>query len=114
MLNARLELDVTAALAPAISGGRAMRIHARVFAEPSALPRERAPAAHRLPERRLLRRRYWHCEIAEHSGYSMAEHLARRGDVVVALDHLGIGESSRPAVQHLMSRRSLRRRTTPP
>lgn len=43
MLTTRLELDVSARLAPESTGGRATRIHARVFAEPSALPRGRAP-----------------------------------------------------------------------
>jgi alpha-beta hydrolase superfamily lysophospholipase len=39
---------------------------------------------------------YWHLEVPGHDGYSFAEHLAARGWVVVAVDHLGVGESSDP------------------
>lgn len=37
---------------------------------------------------------YWHLEVPGHPGYSFAEHMARRGMLVVAVDHLGTGESS--------------------
>jgi predicted alpha/beta hydrolase len=37
---------------------------------------------------------YWHLDVPGHPGYSFAEHFASRGYVVVAVDHLGIGESS--------------------
>jgi pimeloyl-ACP methyl ester carboxylesterase len=40
---------------------------------------------------------YWHPDPGELPGYSFMEHLAARGHVVVAFDHLGTGESSRPA-----------------
>ena len=39
-------------------------------------------------------KRYWHLEVPGHPGYSFAEDLAARGVVVVALDHLGVGEST--------------------
>jgi alpha-beta hydrolase superfamily lysophospholipase len=39
---------------------------------------------------------YWHLEVAGHPGYSFAEHLASRGYVVIALDHLGVGGSTDP------------------
>ena len=38
---------------------------------------------------------YWHLEVPGHPGYSFAEHLAAQGLLVVAVDHLGVGESSR-------------------
>ncbi|TQM11265.1 alpha/beta hydrolase [Pseudonocardia kunmingensis] len=41
-------------------------------------------------------KRYWHMEIDGHAGYSFAEHLADQGFIVVAVDHLGVGESSDP------------------
>ncbi len=41
-------------------------------------------------------KRYWHLQVPGHAGYSFAEHLAAQGHLVVALDHLGVGESSRP------------------
>jgi pimeloyl-ACP methyl ester carboxylesterase len=37
---------------------------------------------------------YFDLEVRGHDGYSMARHLAARGFVVVALDHLGLGASS--------------------
>jgi alpha-beta hydrolase superfamily lysophospholipase len=37
---------------------------------------------------------YWHLEVPDHAGYSFAEHLAGQGYVVVAVDHLGVGDSS--------------------
>ena len=40
---------------------------------------------------------YWHLDVAGHPGYSFAEHLVAQGFVVIAIDHLGVGESSRPA-----------------
>jgi alpha-beta hydrolase superfamily lysophospholipase len=44
-----------------------------------------------------MSRRYFDLEVAPEEGnYSMARHLADRGFVVVTIDHLGVGESSRP------------------
>jgi alpha-beta hydrolase superfamily lysophospholipase len=44
-----------------------------------------------------MSRRYFDLEVTPEEGnYSMARHLADRGFVVVTLDHLGVGESSRP------------------
>lgn len=40
---------------------------------------------------------YWHIDIDGHPGYSFAEHLADSGFVVLAVDHLGMGESTDPA-----------------
>ena len=37
---------------------------------------------------------YWHLDVPGHAGYSFAEHFASLGYVVVAVDHLGIGQSS--------------------
>jgi len=42
-------------------------------------------------------RAYWDLDVPGRAGYSFAEHLTARGFVVVALDNLGTGESSRPA-----------------
>jgi pimeloyl-ACP methyl ester carboxylesterase len=39
---------------------------------------------------------YWHIDIDGHSGYSFGEHLADSGFVVIAVDHLGIGDSTDP------------------
>jgi hypothetical protein len=42
-------------------------------------------------------RAYWDMHIPDHPGYSFARHMTARGFVVVAADHLGVGDSSRPA-----------------
>ena len=39
---------------------------------------------------------YWHMEIDGHPGYSFGEHLAAAGYIVIALDHLGVGDSRDP------------------
>ncbi|MDT5016953.1 MAG: hypothetical protein QOD39_3113 [Mycobacterium sp.] len=39
---------------------------------------------------------YWHIEIDGHPGYSFGEHMANAGYIVIAVDHLGIGESTDP------------------
>ncbi|MWA02376.1 alpha/beta fold hydrolase [Actinomadura sp. LD22] len=41
-------------------------------------------------------KKYWHLEVPGHEGYSFARRLARRGYVVIALDHLGVGGSADP------------------
>jgi len=41
-------------------------------------------------------KRYYHLEIPDHPGYSMAGRLARAGHVVLSVDHWGMGESTRP------------------
>ena len=38
---------------------------------------------------------YWHLEVPGHDGYSFGEHMAAKGMLVVAVDHLGTGDSSR-------------------
>ncbi|MBX7433094.1 alpha/beta hydrolase [Mycobacterium sp. Y57] len=37
---------------------------------------------------------YWHLEVPGRPGYSFAEHLAAQGMLVIAVDHIGVGESS--------------------
>lgn len=44
----------------------------------------------------LYDKHYWHMQIDGHPGYSFGEHLAEAGFVVIALDHLGVGESTDP------------------
>jgi len=39
---------------------------------------------------------YWHIDIDGYPGYSFGEHLAGSGFVVVAVDHLAIGDSTDP------------------
>ncbi len=39
---------------------------------------------------------YYHLEVPGYPGYSFAQHMSELGFVVVAIDHLGVGESSAP------------------
>jgi alpha-beta hydrolase superfamily lysophospholipase len=39
---------------------------------------------------------YWHIDIDGHPGYSFGEHLAAAGFAVIAVDHLGVGDSTDP------------------
>jgi pimeloyl-ACP methyl ester carboxylesterase len=41
-------------------------------------------------------RAYFHLVVAGRDGYSMAEHFAHRGHVVVTVDQFGVGESTQP------------------
>ncbi|MCE2392195.1 MAG: alpha/beta hydrolase [Proteobacteria bacterium] len=45
---------------------------------------------------RSLTRRYYDLWVGEDASYSFAEAMARRGFATLAIDHLGVGESSRP------------------
>jgi pimeloyl-ACP methyl ester carboxylesterase len=42
-------------------------------------------------------RAYWDMHIPGHPGYSFAQHMTDRGFVVIAVDPLGVGASSRPS-----------------
>jgi pimeloyl-ACP methyl ester carboxylesterase len=85
-----LTLDVSAALP---FDGEPMSISATVHTPPSGAPR----AALICWPGGSYSRAYWDMHIAGHPGYSFAEHLAARGYLVLAADHLGVGASSKPA-----------------
>jgi pimeloyl-ACP methyl ester carboxylesterase len=72
--------------------------------EPMALSATIHPPADGPPRAALIcwpggsyARAYWDMQIPGHPGYSFAEHLAARGFLVVAADHLGVGASGKPA-----------------
>lgn len=99
-----LKVDVTSLLPPEVVGGEPQHVGAAVF-----LPDR--PASTRLPSCviSLLNggsydKRYFDVRISGHEGYSMAEFLRERGYVVVLTDIFGVGDSSRPANQMLVSR----------
>ena len=50
--------------------------------------------------------RYFDLAVPGHAGYSFARHLAARGHAVVAFDHLGTGESTRPASETGLARQA--------
>ena len=49
-------------------------------------------------------RGYWHPSFDGFPGYSFAEHMTARGRAVLAIDLLGMGESSKPEPETLLSR----------
>lgn len=50
-----------------------------------------------------LRKSYYHLQVPGRTGYSMAEFLAERGCVVIAIEHLGTGDSTEPPGAETMS-----------
>src|SRR5438105_3102909 len=50
-------------------------------------------------------RGYFHLQVPGYRDYSFAEHLARKGYIVVAIDHLGMGDSTHPENAGVLSSR---------
>ena len=89
MISADIAVDVTAACGL----GRPLCVAATVFLpEPDRL-RDSQPAVFALPGGGYSRG-YYDMAFPGHTDYSQAAHHIDRGLVVVALDHLGVGESS--------------------
>jgi len=91
-----VRIDVSAALAPEITGGAPLHIAAWVFV-PDCLPER--PTVVTLLNGGTYDRRYFHSEVEGRDGYSCAEYLRARGHVVVLPDHLGVGASDRAKTQ---------------
>src|SRR5690606_9475925 len=51
-------------------------------------------------------RQYWHPTFAEET-YSFAEFFPKKGQAVLAIDMLGMGRSSKPAAEALLSRATI-------
>jgi alpha-beta hydrolase superfamily lysophospholipase len=90
-----LTFDVTDALPAEVTQGERVTIVARLFVPPEP-PRGRMTVLTCL-HGGSYDWRYYHVEVPGHPGYSMAEHMAALGHVVITVDQLGVGESSRPA-----------------
>jgi len=89
-----ISIDVTSAL-PSGATSEPVSIAATVVWDPDRLsPRPRVHVA--IPGG-TYHRRYWDLRPPGRAGYSQAEWTAGRGDVFVACDYLGGGDSSRPA-----------------
>lgn len=84
---ARIDLDVTAA----VGVGENLRQAAWLF-PPN--PRSKLLGALVCFPGGTYDKHYWHLAVEAHPGYSFAEYFANSGYVVVAVDHLGVGESS--------------------
>jgi len=90
-----VRFEVTEALPADVTLGEPAWITARVFAPTSPRPGRQSVLA--CVHGGSYDWRYYHLQIPGRAGYSMAEDMAARGHVVIAIDQLGVGESARPA-----------------
>ena len=88
-------LDVTDALPAEVTQGSRVSIAAWMFAPPTLTRIDGKPAVIALLNGGTYDKRYFHFEVPGEKGYSCAEALRDQGFIVVLLDHLGVGESSR-------------------
>jgi pimeloyl-ACP methyl ester carboxylesterase len=87
--------DITAALPDDVTGGLKTEIAAWLFLpDDLALLGER-PVAMTLLAGGSYDKRYFHFEVPGREGYSCAEWLAARGNIVLLADHLGVSGSTR-------------------
>jgi pimeloyl-ACP methyl ester carboxylesterase len=59
-----------------------------------------------------MNRRYWDLQAPGDDSYSFARQMAARGLIVVLIDHLGVGESSKPADSYALTAEVLARANT--
>jgi alpha-beta hydrolase superfamily lysophospholipase len=100
-----VRFDMTGALPHAVTLGQPAWVTARVFAPTT-------PRAGRASVLSCLHGgsydwRYFHIQVPGRTGYSMAEHMAALGHVVIALDMLGVGESARPGAPRATGRKAV-------
>jgi pimeloyl-ACP methyl ester carboxylesterase len=99
-----VKLDVSHALPDAVTQGGRISIAAWVFAPTELTLVGGKPVVITLLNGGTYDKRYFHFEVPGESGYSCAEALRDQGFIVVLLDHLGIGESSRAPSERLVTR----------
>jgi len=92
-----VKVDISDALPTDITEGTRIEIAAWVFPATGGPPP--TPSAIALLNGGSYDKRYFHFEVPGRRDYSAAEALAARGHVVILLDHLGVGESSRIPTQ---------------
>jgi pimeloyl-ACP methyl ester carboxylesterase len=99
-----LSFDVTDKLSAELTGGRATAIAAWLFLPDDLTRLSAKPVVMTLLAGGTYDKRYFHVQIPGRTGYSAAEHLAALGNIVLVPDHLGVGESTRPAHPQLATR----------
>ncbi|MDO7841764.1 alpha/beta hydrolase [Sphingomonas immobilis] len=92
-----VSIDVTEALPVDVTEGEKIAIAAWIFPATGTPPP--VPSVVALLNGGSYDKRYFHVEVPGRTGYSVAEELASRGHLVILLDHLGVGESSRIPTQ---------------
>jgi pimeloyl-ACP methyl ester carboxylesterase len=98
-----IKVDVTSALPRAVTAGATIEVAAWIFA-PAEGRAPAVPSTIALLNGGTYDKRYFHVEVPGRTGYSAAEALAERGHLVILLDHLGIGESTRAPDQMKVTR----------
>lgn len=87
--------DVTDALPSEARQGTRIYLDGWIYLPPEGMPPTSAPRAMALLAGGSYDKRYHDAQIAGYPGYSAAEHLAAQGNIVLLLDHLGVGGSTR-------------------
>jgi pimeloyl-ACP methyl ester carboxylesterase len=104
MIFTQVRIDVTDDLPEAITQGMRLSIAAWVFAPETRALVGGKPVVVSLLNGGTYDKRYFHFEVPGERGYSCAEALCQDGFIVVLLDHLGVGESSRAPTEKLVIR----------
>ena len=104
-----LSFDVSDALPAEVTAGQRLGISAWLFLPDDLSRLGELPVTMTLLAGGSYDKRYHHAVIPGHPGYSAAEHLAARGNIVLLADHLGVGGSSRApdqtkATRHICAR----------
>lgn len=99
-----LLFDVTDALPSDVTEGQPTTIAAWLFLPDDLSLLGPKPVTMALLAGGSYDKRYYHVQVPGRAGYSAAEHLAGRGNVVLLLDHLGVGESTRVPQQKKATR----------
>jgi alpha-beta hydrolase superfamily lysophospholipase len=89
VIRAELVVDVS----DSCELGRALHVAATMYAPPADELPEQPTVIFAVPGGGYSRG-YYDMHFPGHAGYSQAEHHIERGFIVVALDHLGVGEST--------------------
>ncbi|MGE3692772.1 MAG: hypothetical protein AB7F98_15465 [Novosphingobium sp.] len=90
-----LSFDVTSALPEDVTGGLPTQIAAWLFAPDDLSLLGPRPVSMVLLAGGSYDKRYFHFEVPGREGYSCAEYLAGKGNVVLLADHLGVSDSTR-------------------
>jgi pimeloyl-ACP methyl ester carboxylesterase len=99
-----LSIDVSDALPRTVTQGVQTSIAAWVFAPTELTLVGGKPVVIALLNGGTYDKRYFHFEVPGEAGYSCAEALRDQGFIVILLDHLGVGESSRLPSERLATR----------
>jgi pimeloyl-ACP methyl ester carboxylesterase len=99
-----LSFDVTGALPTEVTEGRSIALAGWLFLPADLTLLGERPVTMVLGSGGSYDKRYHHAVIEGYPGYSAAEHLAAKGNIVLLLDHLGVGESTRLPQQRKATR----------